>query len=148
MQLKFLGATTEEFEHVVVLWVRQTDSFFRKTGPVFVDNFPRLILSGQYHCDPGVDIEGAATYRSGIVNVAGCDNSSADCVCSEVFQFVAIVGENFVGVPFVFQCLCCVLACEWGPIVKLGVDARVKDVVEYAFVAGSNGVQTLLDCLL
>ena len=34
LQLKFLGATTEEFEHVVVLWVRQTDAFFKKTNVI------------------------------------------------------------------------------------------------------------------
>lgn len=34
LQLKFLKATTENFEHAVVLWKRQTDNFFRKTNVI------------------------------------------------------------------------------------------------------------------
>lgn len=34
LQLKFLKATTDEFDHAVILWKRQTDTFFRKTNVI------------------------------------------------------------------------------------------------------------------
>ena len=34
LQLKFLKATTEDFDHVTVLWKRQTSTFFSKTNVI------------------------------------------------------------------------------------------------------------------